>query len=107
PDMIRDPAALRQDDGKPHPGLGRDPERTPMQWDAKEPNAGFAPKRTTPWLPVSPDVQPGLGNDVMSQVDSETSMLSLFKALTKLRLSDNIIAGLGFQMLNRKPSKIN
>eukprot|EP01102_Stenamoeba_stenopodia_P010168 TRINITY_DN3032_c0_g1_i1.p1 TRINITY_DN3032_c0_g1~~TRINITY_DN3032_c0_g1_i1.p1 ORF type:complete len:532 (-),score=98.56 TRINITY_DN3032_c0_g1_i1:12-1574(-) len=37
PSQIKDPAALRQADGKPHPGLGRDPERTPMQWNRSEP----------------------------------------------------------------------
>ena len=32
-------------------GLGRDPARTPMQWD-RSPNAGFCPPNVEPWLPI-------------------------------------------------------
>jgi glycosidase len=35
-------------------GVGRDPARTPMQWDAS-PQAGFT--TGTPWLPISADVE--------------------------------------------------
>jgi alpha-glucosidase len=35
-------------------GLGRDPERTPMQWSGDE-HAGFT--RGTPWLPIARDYQ--------------------------------------------------
>ena len=47
-ELIQDPEEHRI----PGLGLGRDPERTPMQWDASE-NAGFT--TGTPWLPVSED----------------------------------------------------
>src|SRR3954471_5980167 len=47
-DQIQDP----WERNVPGLGLGRDPERTPMQWDAS-PNAGFSSAR--PWLPLSPD----------------------------------------------------
>ena len=50
PDRIRDPWAKRE------PGLrvGRDPSRTPMQWDASA-FAGFSIHE--PWLPLTPDYE--------------------------------------------------
>jgi alpha-glucosidase len=60
-------------------GLGRDPERTPMQWDAS-PQAGFSTGQ--PWLPISPDYAEV---NVSSQTQDPRSMLSLYGALLKLR----------------------
>lgn len=42
PEKVQDPAALRQRDREPtaYHTLGRDPERTPMPWDAS-PYGGF------------------------------------------------------------------
>src|SRR5256885_13644973 len=53
-------------------GLGRDPERTPMQWDASG-NAGFT--RGDPWLPLSSDH--AIVN-VQRQRGDPHSMLSLY-----------------------------
>lgn len=75
PDMVYDPQEL----GKPGLGLGRDPERTPMQWDTG-PNAGFT--SGTPWLPVAPDYK--LYN-VAVERDDPASMLTLFRQLIALR----------------------
>src|SRR5262249_52404185 len=49
------PRALAQDTwevNEPGLGVGRDPWRTPMQWDGTA-HAGFS--RTTPWLPIDRD----------------------------------------------------
>ncbi|MBV9548035.1 MAG: alpha-amylase, partial [Chloroflexi bacterium] len=60
-------------------GLGRDPERTPMQWDASA-FAGFSSAR--PWLPVSSDYA-----DVNVEVErgDARSMLNLYRRLLELR----------------------
>src|SRR5690606_7702723 len=47
-DQVQDP----QEKNIPGKGLGRDPERTPMQWDTSE-NAGFTSGK--PWLPLMDD----------------------------------------------------
>jgi alpha-glucosidase len=60
-------------------GLGRDPERTPMQWDAG-PNAGFTTGR--PWLPLAADAR---AVNVASQRDDPTSILTLIRRLLSLR----------------------
>ena len=48
PEPVQDP----WEKNVPGLGLGRDPERTPMQWDAA-PNAGFTTGE--PWLPLADD----------------------------------------------------
>jgi alpha-glucosidase len=63
----------------PGQGLGRDPERTPMQW-SDDANAGFSPAE--PWLPVAGDYA---RVNVEAQRDDPGSMLSLYKHLIGLR----------------------
>ena len=52
PEMIQDPPAVNQPEIADV--VGRDPVRTPMQWDAS-PNAGFTDPGVTPWLPLAAD----------------------------------------------------
>ena len=59
--------------------LGRDPERTPMQWDSSK-NAGFS--EAEPWLPVNPDYRE---RNVSSQAADPGSLLSWYRKLTGLR----------------------
>jgi alpha-glucosidase len=66
---------------EPGLGIGRDPQRTPMQWDAT-PGAGFT--TGTPWLPLTHDHD--TRNVVMQREDPE-SMLNLTRALIALRRS--------------------
>ncbi len=58
---------------------GRDPERTPMQWDASG-NAGFTTGK--PWLPLAPDAQ---RTNVAAQRDDPGSMFSFYRRLIQLR----------------------
>jgi len=60
-------------------GLGRDPERTPMQWTAGI-HAGFT--AGTPWLPVASDA--ATVNVEVEREDPE-SMLSFYRSLLSLR----------------------
>lgn len=60
-------------------GLGRDPERTPMQWDAG-PNAGFT--SGAPWLLLAGDAN--IRNVAVQSADP-TSLLTLYRRLLALR----------------------
>ena len=75
PDKEQDPWGINL----PGHGLGRDPERTPMQWDGG-PHAGFS--TVEPWLPVAPDYH--TVNVEVEQQDPR-SILSMFRALITLR----------------------
>ncbi len=55
---------------------GRDPCRTPMQWDAS-PGAGFT--TGDPWLPLNPDRAAGI--NVEAQRDDPRSMFSWYRTL--------------------------
>lgn len=63
----------------PYLGLGRDPARTPMQWDG-QPGAGFSGGE--PWLPVADDYAE---HNVNQQSDDPRSTLSLFRRLIAMR----------------------
>jgi len=75
PESIQDPVAH----SLPGLGLGRDPERTPMQWDASA-FAGFSSVR--PWLPLADDFAT---ENVAVQEKDPRSMLSLYRRLIELR----------------------
>ena len=63
-------------------GLGRDPERTPMQWSNDE-QAGFTTGK--PWLPIAGDHQT---INVALERDSPTSILTLYRRLIELRRAE-------------------
>jgi alpha-glucosidase len=71
----RDPVERRE------PGRGRDPERSPMQWDAT-PHAGFSAPDVAPWLPLAADA--GVVN-VAAQRHDPNSLLVLTRDLIRLR----------------------
>jgi alpha-glucosidase len=76
-DKVQDP----WEKNEPGKGLGRDPVRTPMPWDATE-KAGFTTGE--PWLPLPPD---DAGLSVDAQAADPRSMLSLTRDLLRLRRS--------------------
>jgi alpha-glucosidase len=63
-------------------GLGRDPERTPMQWDTTE-HAGFTTGE--PWLPISEDYAK---YNVEVEKDHPLRMLTLYRRLLELRRAE-------------------
>lgn len=81
-----DPRELRC----PGRGLGRDPERTPMQWTA-EPGAGFTTSH--PWLPINDNKQEC---NVERQRGDPQSLLSLYRELLVLRTREQALAVGGY-----------
>ncbi len=75
PDQVQDPAEKNQ----PGLGLGRDPERTPMPWNATA-GAGFTTGR--PWIPFAPNTAE---LSVSAQSVAPRSVLSLYRQLLGLR----------------------
>ncbi len=73
--LVQDP----QEKNIPGKGLGRDPERTPMQWDTSE-NAGFTSGK--PWLPLMENFS---RVNVKEQEMEKDSMLNFYKKLIQLR----------------------
>ena len=61
--------------------LSRDGARSPMQW-SDEPNAGFSPVDTEPWLPVGPDYSE---ISVASELADPDSTLNLYRRLIRMR----------------------
>ncbi len=81
-EFVQDPPAVNQPEIAHI--VGRDPERTPMQWDGS-PNAGFADEDVGPWLPVADDYAQ---RNVAKQDNDPTSILNLYRALTSLRRAE-------------------
>ncbi len=87
PDRVQDPVEKRM----PGLGLGRDPFRTPMQWDGSD-NAGFT--SGVPWLPIDAD---HVVVNVAAQDQDPTSLLWLYRRLIALRRERSELACGGYQ----------
>jgi alpha-glucosidase len=81
PNEVQDPAEKNQ----PGIGAGRDPERTPMLWNASE-SAGFTVGK--PWLRVGAHYA---GRDVASQERDAYSLLKLYRRLISLRANHPVL----------------
>jgi alpha-glucosidase len=77
PERVRDTWTQRE----PGVGVGRDPQRTPMQWDATA-GAGFSTGE--PWLPVADDYASA---NTQSLAGDPRSILTLYRRLIGLRRS--------------------
>jgi alpha-glucosidase len=77
PAEVRDPQGLNM----PGKNLSRDPERTPMQWDASD-NAGFSNFKSIPWLRLDRTYH---RRNVQAQKADVYSFLRLYKKLIDLR----------------------
>ena len=89
----RDPVERRE------PGRGRDPERSPMQWDAS-PNAGFTAPDATPWLPLAPDAD---RVNVAGQAEDPDSILTLTRRLIALRREHPVLHLGDFEPFGQTP----
>jgi len=81
PEQARDAWTARE----PGIGVGRDAQRTPMQWDGS-PHAGFT--TGTPWLPVGSSYA---RVNVQAEREDPASMLSLHRALIGLRRARRVL----------------
>lgn len=82
PELVQDPF----EKNVPGLGVGRDPERTPMQW-SRERNAGFTDG--APWLPVAAEYPQ---TNVESQMADPSSLLSLYREILALRRREPALA---------------
>ena len=89
PARVQDPRELRE----PGLGLGRDPVRTPMPWNASE-QAGFS--SAEPWLPLGPDWPT---RNVAAQAAGAGSMLALHRDLLALRRKHAALAQGDFRLI--------
>jgi alpha-glucosidase len=92
PELVQDPVERNV----PGLGLGRDPERTPMQWDAS-PNAGFCTPEAVPWLPLADNYT---ACNVAAQRDDPRSILNLHLHLIALRRASPALAVGSYQALD-------
>jgi alpha-glucosidase len=80
--------------------IGRDGERTPMQWNTS-PNAGFSKK--TPWLPVPPSYKT---HNVATESKDPNSILNLYKKVLALRHSNEALLEGNYVALNEEDPNV-
>ena len=80
--------------------IGRDGERTPMQWNT-EANAGFSTK--APWLPVPPSYKT---HNVATESKDPNSVLSMYKKVLTLRHTNEALLEGSYTALNENDANV-
>lgn len=80
--------------------IGRDGERTPMQWNT-DTNGGFSTK--APWLPVPPSYKT---HNVASESKDANSVLSMYKKVLALRRSNPAMVEGSYTALNESDANV-
>lgn len=75
---------------------GRDPYRTPMQWDGGR-GAGFSTSR--PWLPLPADYA---ADNVAAEIADKSSFLNYYRKLIGLRRGNSALISGGFRLVDVK-----
>ncbi|MGC5780599.1 alpha-amylase family glycosyl hydrolase [Methylobacterium sp. NFXW15] len=96
-DRIQDP----WEKSEPGLGFGRDPQRTPMQWDAS-PGAGFTTGE--PWLPLSAD---HTARNIEALSADSGSILTLYRRLLALRRSTSALSIGDYQGIRNEGSVLS
>ena len=81
---------------------GRDGERTPMQWNASDAQAGFSTNPAT-WLPVPPDYKQ---INVQTELAEPHSLLNWHQRLIALRRSNPTLRNGGIVMLDKSNQSV-
>jgi alpha-glucosidase len=80
--------------------IGRDGERTPMQWNTEE-NAGFSKK--SPWLPVPPSYKT---HNVATESQDPNSVWSMYKKVLALRHTNPALLEGSYTALNEDDANV-
>ena len=80
--------------------IGRDGERTPMQWNT-DTNAGFSKK--APWLPVPPSYQI---HNVATESKDTNSVLNMYKKVLALRHTNEALLEGSYTALNEDDANV-
>jgi alpha-glucosidase len=80
--------------------IGRDGERTPMQWNDST-NAGFT--TGTPWLPVPPSYKT---HNVGSELKDPNSVLGFYRKVLVLRHKNNVLLEGSYTALNESDAHV-
>jgi alpha-glucosidase len=81
--------------------IGRDGERTPMQWNAEK-NAGFS-AASQAWLPVGPDYKTV---NVAAEERHPDSILNYYKVLLRIRKENVALRDGDFEMVNQQDANV-